>query len=72
LATFEKNQQQLQHTIDSFEAMQISTEELKAALQKQTGIFSSMVEAIQLGVENQARMGISVQSMEGKLNGCAS
>jgi hypothetical protein len=71
LATFTRNQQQLQHTIDSFEAVQISTEELKAALQKQTDTFSHVAAAIQLGLENQTRMGISVQNMEGKLNGCA-
>lgn len=62
----------LQRTIDSFEAMQISTEELKAALQKQTDAFSHVDEAIQIGLENQTRMGISVQNMETKLDGCAS
>jgi chemotaxis receptor (MCP) glutamine deamidase CheD len=52
--------------------MEISTEELKAALQKQTDTFNHVAEAIQLGLDNQTRMGISVQNIEGKINGGAS
>jgi hypothetical protein len=66
---FEENRKQLKRAIETFESMQMSTEELKIALKKQTDTFADVIEIIRLGIEGESKIQKSVHSIEGRLNG---